>query len=100
MHFNKSLLVAAAFAAVGFAQDSGVCDDQNDNGIVCSNGTPVSSDGVALSTVATNTITGTAAATSSGLSGRLSLISSTDTDIIVSTNTDVVYATTSLPHSL
>lgn len=60
---------------------------------------PVSSNGVAINTnTVTNTVTDAAASTSLG--SRISLISSTDTDIIVSTTRSVEVATTSLPSSL
>ncbi|THX02308.1 hypothetical protein D6D13_08360 [Aureobasidium pullulans] len=74
MRFTQTFFIAAALATVGFAQDdndndndSNVCDPQNDNGVTCSNGTPVSSNGVAINTnTVTNTVTDAAASTSLG----------------------------------
>ncbi|KAI4725534.1 hypothetical protein E4T49_06764 [Aureobasidium sp. EXF-10728] len=99
MRFTQTFFAVAALAAVGFADDNGPCDDQNDNGVVCSNGTPVSSNGVAINTnTATNTVTGAGA--SSTTNPRISVISSTNTDILVSTSSNIVLDTTSFPHSL
>lgn len=98
MRFTQTFFAVAALAAVGFADDDGPCDDQNDNGVVCSNGTPVSSNGVAINTnTVTNTVTDAASSTNNP---RLSVISSTDTNVLVSTTRNVVLDTTSLPHSL
>ncbi|CAD0088269.1 unnamed protein product [Aureobasidium mustum] len=97
MRFTQTFFAVAALAAVGFADDDGPCDPQNDNGVVCVNGTPVSSDGVAI---ATNTNTNTVIIDSSTLNPRISLVSSTDTNILVSTTRSLVVETTSLPHSL
>ncbi|KAI5214376.1 hypothetical protein E4T46_09562 [Aureobasidium subglaciale] len=99
MRFTQTFFAVTALAAVSFADDNGPCDDQNDNGVVCSNGVPVSSNGVALN-ANTATITTTNAASTTSLGSRISLISSTDTDIIVLTTQSVVVDTTSLPHSL
>ncbi|KAG9529426.1 hypothetical protein KCU71_g9101, partial [Aureobasidium melanogenum] len=99
MRFTQTFFAVAALAAVGFADDNGPCDPQNDNGVVCSNGTPISSGG---SAIATNTVstTVTDAAASSTVNPRISVVSSTDTDVLVSTTRSVVLDTTSLPHSL
>ncbi|KAG9525170.1 hypothetical protein KCV07_g1522, partial [Aureobasidium melanogenum] len=100
MRFTQTFFAVAALAAVGFADDDGPCDPQNDNGVVCSNGTPVSSNGVAINTnTVSTTVTDTAAA-SSTVNPRISVVSSTDTDVLVSTTRSVVLDTTSLPHSL
>ncbi|KAI4846547.1 hypothetical protein E4T44_05005 [Aureobasidium sp. EXF-8845] len=95
MRFTQTAFVVAALSAVGLAQSAGACDPQNDNGVVCSNGTPVSSDGAAIDT---NTVTNTVVASTDN--PRISVISSTDTDVLVSTTRNVVLDTTSLPHSL
>ncbi|THX53400.1 hypothetical protein D6D11_04461 [Aureobasidium pullulans] len=100
MRFTQTFFIAAALAAVGFADDDGPCDPQNDNGVVCSNGTPVSSDGVAINTNSVTTTVTDADASSTSLGSRISLISSTDTAILVSTSTNVEFGTTSLPSSL
>lgn len=100
MRCTQAFFIAAALAAVGFADDNGPCDPQNDNGVVCSNGTPVSSDGVAINTKSVNTTVTDAAASSTSLGSRISLISSTDTAFLVSTSTNVEFGTTSLPSSL
>ncbi|THW31136.1 hypothetical protein D6D25_05743 [Aureobasidium pullulans] len=100
MRFTQTFFIAAALAAVGFADDDGPCDPQNDNGVVCSNGTPVSSDGVAINTNSVATTVTDADASSTSLGSRISLISSTDTAILVSTSTNVEFGTTSLPSSL
>jgi hypothetical protein len=86
MRFTPTAFVVAALSAVGLAQSAGACNSQNDNGVVCSNGTPVSSNGVALSTSTDNP--------------RISVITSTNTNVLVSTTRNVVLDTTSLPHSL
>jgi len=97
MRFTQTIFAVAALSALGFADDNGPCDDQNDNGVTCVNGTPVSSNGVALDT---NTVTDTVAASTSTGNSRLSVITSTDTNVLVSTTRNVVLDTTSLPHSL
>ncbi|KAG9826505.1 hypothetical protein KCU98_g13952, partial [Aureobasidium melanogenum] len=100
MRFTQTFFAVAALAAVGFADDNGPCDPQNDNGVVCSNGTPISSGGSAINTnTVSTTVTDTAAASSTG-NPRISTVSSTDTNVLVSTTRSVVYDTTSLPHSL
>lgn len=100
MRFTQTFFTVAALAAVGFADSNGPCDPQNDNGVVCSNGTPVSSGGSAINTnTVSTTVTDAAAASSTG-NPRISLVSSTDTNILVSTTRSVDVDTTSLPHSL
>jgi hypothetical protein len=85
MHFTQTAFVVAALSAVGLAQSAGACNSQNDNGVTCSNGTPVSSL-VAISSSTDNP--------------RISVITSTNTNVLVSTTRNVVLDTTSLPHSL
>ena len=109
MRFTQTIFTVAALSALGFAQNGGVCDPQNDNGVTCVNGTPVSSNGVAISTSSAtnnndndndnNDNDNDNDSTSTGGS-RLSVITSTNTNVLVSTTRNVVLDTTSLPHSL